>query len=193
MSNQEYSRQPDAAVSVDTSHEVDPNAENLSHLLPQKLRAMYPDAKIAKIQPTHANSELTLLISSASAVLEPVTLEKSMLAAYENGLIYCTMKFMPLKGESEKTIAYIPKYVDRPEIRHKGINAEFYQKLYAYLKSQGIRYVFGLNQLHQDGSHTRFFLEKLGRSTFDELPAEFAAKLPERFRFDKSMLTVQFL
>jgi hypothetical protein len=193
MSNQEYSRQPDSDGSVATAHETDYSDETLSQLVPSKLLAIYPDAKVEVIQPTRAGKVLTILISSDSAKLEPVSLSKSLLAAHEQGLLYCRMEFLSLKGETTNTVVYIPKHDDRPEIRHKGINAEFYEKLYAYLKSQGVRYVFGLNKLNQTGTHSHFFLETLGRSTFDDLSAEFAAKLPERFLLFRSVLTVQFL
>lgn len=193
VSNLEYPTQSTLDQAVVQKSEIDVSSESLDSLLPQKLLALYPDAKVEVIQPTHSGKTLTLLISSATAVLEPVTLGKSILGAYEGGLLYCSIEYMSLKGESSQTVAYIPKYDDRQEIRHRGINAEFYQKLYAFLKDQGVRYVLGQNRLHENGSHTRFFLQKLGRLTFDELPAELAAKIPARFLPFKSMLTVQVL
>lgn len=193
MFNQESSLQPLESQNVAISQEIDTSEEAISQLLPGKLLDVYPDARIDVISPTRPNKELTILISSASAELQTVSLAESLLAAYEHGLLYCRIEFLSLKGETANTIAYIPKHDDRPEIRHKGINAEFYANLYAYLKSQGIKYVFGINKLEQEGSHSHFFLEKLGRSTFDALPEEFVKKIPDRFLVFKSLLTVQFL
>ena len=193
MLNNEFTTVPNIELTAANTNEIDFSLETLQQLVPTKLLALYPDAKIAVVQPTLAGRELTIVISSESAELEAVSMGKSILAAYEQGLLYCSIQFMSLKGESTQTIAYIPKHDDIPEIRHKGINAEFYEKLYVYLKSQGIKYVFGINKIDQAGTHDHFFLEKLGRSKYDELPDEFVRKIPDRFLFSKASLTVQFL
>lgn len=193
MINSEHTHPVAEAVATSDFQEIDFSPEALAQLMPQKLLAKYPDAQIAKIDPFDKGRQLTVLISSASAELQPIPFGISILSWHEGGLLYCSMEFMPLEGETEKTIAYISKHDDRQEIRHQGINAEFYQNLYAYLRSQGIKYVFGLNSLNEAGTHPQFFLKKLGRSRFNELPPEFAKKVPDRFLHAKHLLTVQFL
>lgn len=147
MINFEYSQPVEEASVSPSLPEIDFSPEILAQLMPQKLLAKYPDAQIAQIDPSDKGRKLKVLIFSASAELQPIPFGISILSWHEGGLLYCSMEFMPLEGETEKTVAYISKHDDRQEIRHQGINAEFYQNLYAYLKSQGIKYVFGLNKL----------------------------------------------
>jgi len=94
MSSNENSTMHSLEKSSPKSHEIDFSPEAVSQLLPPKLLAMYPDAKIDVIQPTRVDEELTILISSPSTVLEKVSLTKSILAEHDHGLLYFTIKFL---------------------------------------------------------------------------------------------------